>query len=863
MYLAYLTPGLKGSIDQELRIFFKQTDRIISKSIKDSMINIYSSIKFKNFNEIKYDKLKIDISFKNFEILQKERKKALIDGINESRKKIPIRILYKNREYRGTARLKGVLTDHYGNNKQFSLRVKLRDGKSIKGMREFSLTQHFARQYPQNIIYSSILSEAGIAAPNFFTFKINLNGDDWGLMLAEEQYSDAYFELRKKKYSPVIKFTNEENSYLFRILLKDFEKKKIYKEIDFVNFKHGKIENSTYNKKEFNNFYFENFFNYIKGIKFAILRNEIPLDEYEKIFDMDKFSKIIILSLVTGEYHPLGYRNIRFYFNPFNQKLEPIPTDWGETFIRELKDIDQLENELFNLINCEAMCSRQDYPLYDRILKSDLFMERFKINLKNFENYIGNVKNNLETLCEYQGKQCYKKFDYSTFEKNLEVLKNSIDFKRLFQKKYFVSKNFDLTINEELKEKYLTNLKNPIFARALNNGNIKVMNLTPFKLDIKNIFLIKKNCKKNCSIKIDKRVSIPVSDFEFSKIILKKDLSDYGFVSFEVYGGLKKLNSPKFIIENQKYDNLEKQKIYNLDNFKISENEIIVKEGVYSIENPIYVPKNFNLKVLPGAKMFFKKNSFINVEGGNIEAVGNKNNKIYFQASSSKDGWKGILVKNSFKKSIFENVVFTDLNYFNSFKTHLTGSINFYKANVDILDTEFTNSRAEDFLNITHSKFTITNAKFTDCLSDAFDSDFSSGVIKNSEFNNIKGDAVDFSGSQVSIINSKFNTVEDKGISAGESSNIVSDNNSFINSGIGIASKDRSTVEAINNNFLNSKLYDLIAFNKKDFYEKGGKINFKTIDKNINLKIKSDLTSKIFINKKKIKNEKINLNEIY
>ena len=102
MYLAYLTPGLKGSIDQELRIFFKQTDRIISKSIKDSMINIYSSIKFKNFNEIKYDKLKIDISFKNFEILQKERKKALIDGINESRKKIPIRILYKNREYRET-----------------------------------------------------------------------------------------------------------------------------------------------------------------------------------------------------------------------------------------------------------------------------------------------------------------------------------------------------------------------------------------------------------------------------------------------------------------------------------------------------------------------------------------------------------------------------------------------------------------------------------------------------------------------------------------------------------------------------------------------------------------------------------------
>ena len=34
-------------------------------------------------------------------------------------------------------------------------------------------------------------------------------------MLAEEQYSDAYFELRRKKYAPIIKFTNEDNSYIF------------------------------------------------------------------------------------------------------------------------------------------------------------------------------------------------------------------------------------------------------------------------------------------------------------------------------------------------------------------------------------------------------------------------------------------------------------------------------------------------------------------------------------------------------------------------------------------------------------------------------------------------------------------------
>ena len=285
--------------------------------------------------------------------------------------------------------MKGVLTDHYGNNKQFSLMIKLKNGKSINGMREFSLTQHYSRQYPQNVIYSNLLAKLDIATPNFFTYKIDLNGDDWGLMLAEEQYSDAYFELRRKKYSPIIKFTNEDNSYIYRILLKNFKNPKDVNAIDYLNFKHGKIENSFYNRKDFKNFYFENSISYINDLKFNLLLNKVPSSEYHNIFDMDKFSKILILSIISGEYHPLGFRNMRFYFNPFNQNFEPIPTDWGELNIREIKDFDQLENELEDLINCKTRCSRQDYPLYERIFKNDVFLEKFESNLKKISTNFG------------------------------------------------------------------------------------------------------------------------------------------------------------------------------------------------------------------------------------------------------------------------------------------------------------------------------------------------------------------------------------------------------------------------------------------------------------------------------------------
>ena len=170
--LAYLTPGLKGSIEQELRIFFKQTDRVISSSVNQTFKNLYSSFRYININHNIYEKIKIDISFENYTALKTEREKALKLGKNISRKKVAIKILFKNETFRASARLKGGLSDHYGNNKQFSMMIKLKDNHSINGMKEFSLTQHYSRQFPQNIIYSEMLSSLGLATPKFITYKV-------------------------------------------------------------------------------------------------------------------------------------------------------------------------------------------------------------------------------------------------------------------------------------------------------------------------------------------------------------------------------------------------------------------------------------------------------------------------------------------------------------------------------------------------------------------------------------------------------------------------------------------------------------------------------------------------------------------
>ena len=864
VFLAYLTPGLKGSIEQEIRIFFKQNDRIISSSITQSIKNIYTSVRYKRINENRYEKLKINISFVSLKTLKKERKKALSQKINLSRKKVPIEIVFNNEVIKASARLKGVLADHYGNNKQFSMMIKLKNGKSIDGMKEFALTQHYSRQYPQNVIYSEILSEVGLATPRFITYKIDLNGEDWGLMLAEEQYSNAYMELRKKKYSPIIKFTNEDNSKIFRLLHKDFKNTPEEDFIDFLNSKHGKIENSIYNKKDFNNFYFSNILSYIKDTKFDLLKNKIPSSKLDSIFDMDKFSKIFILSLISGEYHALGYRNMRFYINPFTKKFEPIPTDWGEPNVRKIKNRDQLENELFNLINCKELCNRQDYPLYNMILKNHIFVEKFNYNLKIFGKTIENTKLKLEALCKYQINTCKNNFDYLILKNNLKILAEEIDYEKILSKNYQLkNKKYKKNISKSIKKKYLNIIDNPIYVRAFKDGKIKILNLTPYNIEIDKVKIIKKNCKNNCIESYDNKISIPVNEFEYLNYDLKKKLENYEGIFFNIIHESKNLKSSKFKIENVNFKKLENYENQNLNNFKIIKNDLIINSGITHIKKPLILPKNLNLKISAGATIIFNKGTYIKIVGGNIEALGTKSKKIYFKPYVENQVWNGILVSESKNRSLFNNVVFQNLNYFQSSNIHLTGGINFYKSDVNFVNTEFISSIAEDFLNITNSSFIIKNSKFSNCISDALDSDFSSGEIINTKFTKINGDAADFSGSKVKISNSLFNLVADKSISAGENSQIISIDNSFSNSKIAIASKDQSVVEAYNNQFLNSTLYDLIAFNKKSFYAKGGEIYLTNKSDKNQLKIKSDLYSKILINGSKVKNEKIDLKSIY
>ena len=123
----------------------------------------------------------------------------------------------------------------------------------------------------------------------------------------------------------------------------------------------------------------------------------------------------------------------------------------------------------------------------------------------------------------------------------------------------------------------------------------------------------------------------------------------------------------------------------------------------------------------------------------------------------SKKTWKGIyVIGNENQTSRLDHVQIKNTIALADGLLKLSGGVNFYNTNVEIKNSQIKNTLAEDALNIIKSNFILKNLTISNTFSDAFDSDFSTGVIDSCSFFDVDGDAVDLSGSEVNIKNSKF-----------------------------------------------------------------------------------------------------------
>jgi hypothetical protein len=253
-----------------------------------------------------------------------------------------------------------------------------------------------------------------------------------------------------------------------------------------------------------------------------------------------------------------------------------------------------------------------------------------------------------------------------------------------------------------------------------------------------------------------------------------------------------------------------------------------VPPGNYTLFRDLVIPPNHPLYFSPGVTLNLLNqariisHSPIHLQGSTDQPI-----KIY----SSDHTGQGLLVLNALETSSISYTVFDHLTNIKTPSTNVTGAVTFFQSPVKITHSSFSNTKAEDALNIIRSNFEILTSSFSNSSSDALDIDFSHGKIGNLNIINSLGDAIDLSTSTVIIRTTTINQTKDKGISAGESSSVTVESTSITNSHTGIASKDLSKVYLKLVTIQNGQI-GLATYQKKPEYGPGYISSWGSIIKN-------------------------------
>ena len=868
-------PGLKGGIDQAVRILTKNPIILDGRyPIKQSLPNVKVALKdLLSLKKKNFETLKIDINYKNFDKLKKDRAKALKVGMLENPTKVDLELNWQGKKIFASARLKGDFNDHRNFNKQWSLKFNLKNSENIDGMTEFSITNHRSRNFPYNFIISKNLERMGLHVPKFKTVKVNFNGYDWGVMLIEEHFTKEFLENRKLKNNLIFKLSSEEKMrfehlYLYKGIINNDDYAALTKWQDIFNvYYHNEKKNFdqelTYETKDF-----MTKLSLMKSLNETINLKNINTESelIERYFDLESFAKMLVSGLAWGEaqFHSMELNNTRFYINPYTLKITPIPADYE--FIFKMHGGKINETNVNNYLNVIAGDLLYLPPLYQPIFWNDKFQNLYLEALYEFEKNLPNIIIDTNTICSSYNKICNNIV-------NLDKLKERLFYLKIFKKKIFKvymdkyayyhdsrNKLFYkyLKENDFNQANYFNLYNDHLYARLFDNGDLKVINLTNSEINIVSVEIEKINFKKKINLKINgskyNEIEVAKLNLDFKPEINSSIKLDYSFIKNN------DLKSYKTYVEHD-IDLLDQNtKFYDFgkNNILIKENNIIFENKEYIIDKPILVPENHNLIILAGADLKFSENSNILIYNGSLKILGEKNNNV--NISALENTWSGIYVIGNNKNSEINYANFSKLNYFQNSKFNLSGAINFYNSNVEINNSVFDISNSEDSINFIKSKFSVNDTTFSNTKSDAIDSDYSIGSIKNSKFINIGGDAIDTSGSNVEIFRVKILNVGDKGISAGEESIVTVSDILIDNAKIGIASKDSSKVLGNNLVINNSREFDLASYNKKKIFG-GGSIEVKKIVSEN--KYLSQKNSIIKIDQKKIIEKKFNTKDLY
>jgi len=727
------------------------------------------------------DQLYLDVKFEGIQLLNYARESALSRGsITDEEEKVTVKakLSIGNNQYKVKLSPTGQALDMIGSPNKRAYKVKVLEGKKIYGMEEFRLLPPVTRQDMTEWVGHALEDKEGLTSLRYFFVELNLNGDDLGVYAIEEHFNKELLENRKARegiiFSAKVGYLNDnqESVGFFSTTLYPI---KIFNE--------KKISNDPISL---------NRIRFLKSALQSVKNNEI---EIGRIFDLEKFAiHYAIIDLMDG-WHAVGYNSV-FYFNPITNLIEPITREYNSLFYTQGPPSGPLMIHLFGMEEADnALAWGFGNKLFQNKEFTALYLKQLvKLSDKKYlDEFFADVDEDFTS----QINILYREFPFYKFPKEYMYER---------QKQIIGWLNQDLRVVANVDEDNL----------ALYN--IKLINNSLFPIELINIFSSDQSLEtflnnivlpgKEISFSLDLEPNVTVRDLNFS---------------YKIYG-IDNLVREAIVIPKSFNTGVSLSKLWNTSSDYLFNNSdvitdkskmtILFDKKVINIRKDLFIPQNFIVKGQPGLTINLLNGASIYSKSA-FNFIGSTINPIKITSSDRKGG--GLVIIGPKTESIFMNTIFEHLTSPYAGSSGLTASITIYDTEASFKKCIFDQNQSEDYLNLIHSRYEISDSYFKSAQSDAFDSDHSNGKIINSKFANIGNDAIDFSGSIAELSDLSFDGVGDKVLSAGEMSKISGNNIDIINTEIGITSKDLSEVSLTDLKIKDTRL-GFAVFQKKEEY---------------------------------------------
>ncbi|WP_353777094.1 hypothetical protein [Winogradskyella sp. 3972H.M.0a.05] len=313
------------------------TALLAMSQIEDKKEDKYPSAPSKIEQATTLDFVQITVSEKSYKKLKKKRDKAVSVGILETNDKdyVPATITFNGQQYNAEIRLKGDWTTHLEGSK-WSFRVKLKNDKTIMGMRKFSLHHPAARNYLGEWLYHKAIKKEGLMGLryNFVEGKLHVKSGknkyiniDTGIYAIEETFDKRTIESNKRKESVILKFSED---YWWNEVKKSKVAANKYglKYSDLMNYDivtTAKMPISVFSEGNIlKDSVLGHYFKLSKNLLEDLMQNKNNISD---VFDVKKLAMDNALTNLFGAEHGTYLINIRYYYNPITSKLEPVAFD--------------------------------------------------------------------------------------------------------------------------------------------------------------------------------------------------------------------------------------------------------------------------------------------------------------------------------------------------------------------------------------------------------------------------------------------------------------------------------------------------------------------------------------------------------